>query len=121
MTTAVRNGKNGHSFGNRNVSRFDWNESGEGFCQLTQNFNDAVSSRAVLWATLLCQDTGSTRASTGIERTNERTNEFFINEGKGISTIFFFPSSPRAKTTTTTTTKTIKNKIIINSKTHINY
>ena len=33
----------------------------------------------------------------GRERTNERTNEFFINEGKGISTIYFFSSSPRAK------------------------
>ena len=33
-----------------------------------------------------------------IETENERTNEFFINEGKGISTIyFFFSSSPRAK------------------------
>ena len=31
------------------------------------------------------------------ERTNERTNEFFINGGKGISTIYFFSSSPRAK------------------------
>ena len=29
------------------------------------------------------------------DRTNERTNEFFINEGKGISTIYFFSSSPR--------------------------
>ena len=51
---------------------------------------------------------------------NERTNDFFINEGKGISTIYFFSSSPRAKTKTATT-KTIENKIIINSKTHINY
>ena len=51
------------------------------------------------------------------ERTNERTNEFFINEGKGISTILFF-IQPSGKTKST---KTIKNKIIINSKTHINY
>ena len=59
------------------------------------------------------------------ERTNERTNEFFINGGKGISTIYFFSSSPRAKQNKKqnkkTTTKTIENKIIINSKTHINY
>ena len=57
------------------------------------------------------------------ERTNERTNEFFINEGKGISTIYFFSSSPRAKKKKKKkqTTKTIENKIIINSKTHINY
>ena len=59
------------------------------------------------------------------ERENERTNEFFINEGKGISTIYFFSSSPRAKkqknNNNKTTTKTIENKIIINSKTHINY
>ena len=51
------------------------------------------------------------------ERTNERTNEFFINEGKGISTILFF-IQPAGKTKST---KTIENKIIINSKTHINY
>ena len=33
------------------------------------------------------------------ERTNERTNEFFINEGKGISTILFFiqPSGERER------------------------
>ena len=49
--------------------------------------------------------------------TNERTNEFFINEGKGISTILFF-IQPSGKTKST---KTIENKIIINSKTHINY
>ena len=48
---------------------------------------------------------------------NERTNEFFINEGKGISTILFF-IQPSGKTKST---KTIENKIIINSKTHINY
>ena len=33
---------------------------------------------------------------TGRGRTNERTNDCsFINEGKGISTIYFFSSSPR--------------------------
>ena len=47
----------------------------------------------------------------------ERTNEFFINEGKGISTILFF-IQPSGKTKST---KTIENKIIINSKTHLNY
>ena len=31
------------------------------------------------------------------ERTNERTNEFFINEGKGISTIYFFSSIQRER------------------------
>ena len=52
------------------------------------------------------------------ERWNERTNDFFfINEGKGISTILFF-IQPSGKTKST---KTIENKIIINSKTHINY
>ena len=47
----------------------------------------------------------------------ERTNEFFINEGKGISTILLFVQ-PSGKTKSA---KTIENKIIINSKTHINY
>ena len=53
------------------------------------------------------------------ERTNERTNEFFINEGKGISTILFF-IQPSGKNKNNNN-KTIENKIIINSKTHINY
>ena len=44
------------------------------------------------------------------ERQNEGTNEFLINEGKGISTIDFFSSSPRAKRKTTTTTKQLKIK-----------
>ena len=51
------------------------------------------------------------------EEEEERTNEFFINEGKGISTILFF-IQPSDKTKST---KTIENKIITNSKTHINY
>ena len=51
------------------------------------------------------------------ERTNERTNDFFTNEGKGISTILFL-IQPSNKTKST---KTIENKIIIKSKTHINY
>ena len=32
------------------------------------------------------------------EYEREQTNDFFINEGKEISTIYFFSSSPRAKT-----------------------
>ena len=52
------------------------------------------------------------------ERMNERTI-FFINEGKGISTILFFFISPRAKNKQTN--KQIEQKIIINSKNHINY
>ena len=60
------------------------------------------------------------------ERENERAN-FLINEGKGISTILFFiqPSGKNEKQTNEQTNKnnnnkTIENKIIINSKTHIN-
>ena len=60
---------------------------------------------------------GKKKGGGGGEKENERTNEFFINEGKGISTILFF-IQPSGKTKST---KTIENKIIINSKTHINY
>ena len=53
---------------------------------------------------------GGGRREDGGERENERTNErFFINEGKGISTILFF-IQPSGKTKST---KTIENKIII--------
>ena len=46
-----------------------------------------------------------------IETENERTNEFFINEGKGISTIyFFFHPALGQKTKTTTATKQSKTK-----------
>ena len=38
----------------------------------------------------------SIRHEQASEKANERKNDFFINEGKGISTIYFFSSSPRA-------------------------
>ena len=50
-------------------------------------------------------------------RERERTNEFFINEGKRNKyNTFFHPALGENKIK-----KTIENKIIINSKTHINY
>ena len=53
------------------------------------------------------------------DRTNERTNDFFLltRVKEEVQYTFFHPALGQKHKTT----KTIENKIIVNSKTHINY